>query len=117
MLEIIIFISITLGIVGIFIANLITYKSDEKVITEYFNRRGENVLRIKDSSKKFFKNKDKLKEIQNNNWIKNSIIINSSVHLLRNNFYSITTSKNENIELFITNSIFFFITPKMYLDK
>jgi hypothetical protein len=117
MLEIIILSSIIFAIGGIFIANLITYKSDKYLITEYFKKRGDKILQIKNSSEYHFKDKERLKEINKNNRITNSIIVAKSGPLLSNSFYSITTSQNEKLELLVVNSLFFFIKPKLYLDK
>lgn len=106
-----------LGIVSLFITNLWSYKSDEEVIIEYFKMKGKEILNIKNSSENQFRDKEKLKKIKAENRIKNLIIVSKSGPLLRNGFYSVTTSEGQKLELLITNSIFFFIKPKIYLDK
>ena len=117
MTEWILLIGFLLALGSFFLANLWSYKSDKELIKEYFEANGKKVSNIKNSSENKFQDKQKLKEIKVKNRIKNSITISKSGSLLRNSFYSVTTLNGEKFELLVTNSLFFFVKPKLYLDE
>ena len=112
--HLILFLVIVGSLATLFILNIVTYKNDKEVIAEYFNNKEETIIDIKKSSEFFFKNKEKLKKIRADNKFKNLIIIAKNGPLIIENFYTVTTSKDELIELYVTNSVMFFLKPRVY---